>query len=61
VHLIDDDVEDPPALVVIEPRDLAGDPERRDPADAGSNEEVDDAPQAVFVDVSVRLERGGKD
>jgi hypothetical protein len=61
VHLIDNGVQHAPALVVIEPRDLAGDPERRHAIDARLDEQIDDTPQAVFVNIPVGSERGGKD
>ncbi len=44
-------------LTVIEPRDFTRDPEHRHPVDASTDEQINDAPKAVVVDVTGRRER----
>ena len=60
VDLLDDDLEHPRALAVVEPRHLAGHAERRDAVDAGVDEQVDDPPQAGLVDVAVAVNGVGR-
>ena len=50
--LLDDDLEHLRALVLFEPRDLAGDAERGEPVGPLVDEEVDDAPLAGLVDLA---------
>jgi hypothetical protein len=57
-HLIDDDLEHPRPLAIIEPGHFAGHAERGHPVHAGRNEELDHAAQARFIDVAVLRERG---
>ena len=53
-RLLDDDLEHRRALVLLEPRHLAGDAERGQAVDALVDEEIDDPPLAGRVDVARR-------
>jgi hypothetical protein len=54
------DVEHAPALVIVEPRDLARDAERRDAVDSCRYEKVDDLPEARLIEVAIGVERRRK-
>ena len=61
VDLLDDDLEDPAALGVVEPRDLARHAERGHAVHAGADEQIHDASKARFVHIAVRLEGSRED
>ena len=61
VDLLDHDLEHLPAFAFVEPRHLAGYPERRHAVDARRNEEVHHAPEARLVEVAVGLKGRGED
>src|SRR5205085_11317480 len=60
VDLLDDDVQHPAPFAFVEPRHLAGDAQRRDPTHARRDEEVDHAPEARLVDVTVGVKGRGE-
>ena len=51
-RLVDDDLDNPRALGLLEPRDLPRHAERGQAIDAGRDEQVDDAPEAGFVELA---------
>ena len=53
LDLIDDDLEHARPLRLFEPCDLAGHAQRSDAVDAGVDEQIDDTPQARFIEVAV--------
>jgi hypothetical protein len=55
-HVVHHDLEHAPPLAVVETRYLAGDPQRRDAIDAGSDEQVDDPTKTLFVNIAIGLE-----
>src|SRR5689334_23124983 len=61
LHLIDDNLEYPPPLHVVESRHLTGDAERGDAIDAGADEEIDDVPETQLIKIAARVKRSGQD
>jgi hypothetical protein len=57
---VDDDLEHALTFVVVQTRDLARHAQCRESVHARADEQIDDTPQAWFVDLAVRIERGGK-
>src|SRR5262249_23045859 len=61
VHVRQHGVEQVVALGLADPGDLARHAKRREAADAVRDEQIDDALQALGIDVAGRVERGRKD
>jgi hypothetical protein len=59
--MLDDGLDDPGALALIEARDLARHAQGRDPVHARSGGEIDDAFQAFEVEITGWGERSGQD
>ena len=57
----DHDLQHALPLAVVQPRDFAGHAQHRDAVDAGGDEQIDDAAEAVLVDVPGRRERRRQD
>ena len=60
-HLLHRHLEHPATLGIVQARDLARDPKRGDPVHTGVNEQIDDPPEAGFIDVAARQERRRED